>query len=310
MSFPDPSTISSEEGLRLFVFEALRLWIGEFDKGTIPVKIPKLRGQMRLLPGKPFHFCPELFLQLSGETVFEFPEEKIRVGPGEICLVPRGMPHFEKVRALGTGVGTGRRSSSQPFFNLVFFYPREVFFHLASERPRGKPSILIGSRMPEQIGSGIARLLDEAVMLAQTDGQSRAHGIKGLVLAHLSLLMAALEGWTAPPNPEPFRVAQARQSIMKHLPDPDLSISLLARQLHCSADYLSQLFRKSTGTPLHAYIIENRLQRARDLLESSNLNIAEVSEAAGFRDPGYFTRVFRRWAGVTPRAFRQALPRP
>jgi len=83
----------------------------------------------------------------------------------------------------------------------------------------------------------------------------------------------------------------------------------LARQLQCSADYLSQLFRKTTGSTLQGYINRQRLARAHELLEMSSLNVAEVSQAAGFRDPGYFSRAFRRWAGVSPKEVRRGARR-
>jgi len=41
------------------------------------------------------------------------------------------------------------------------------------------------------------------------------------------------------------------------------------------------------------------------LLELPTLNIAEVSQAAGFRDPSYFTRIFHRWEGMTPLGYRR-----
>ena len=285
--------VTTEAELRLFVQETLRSWIRDLDHGSIPVRIPRLRGQMRLIRDKPFHLWPELFLQLSGKTTFEFPEERFSVGPGEICLVPRGMPHHERVRAW-----------KGPFHNIVFMCgPREVDFHLAREKPHGMPLVALGCRM--QAGPSVASVLEQAAELAQTNGEARESGIKGLVLAHLSLLLATMEGWTAAANPEPFKVSHTRQLVMQLLSKPDLSVGMLARQLQCSADYLSQLFRKSTGTPLLAYINEHRLLRACELLHYSTLNVAEVSEAAGFRDPSYFTRVFHRWAGITPREYRQ-----
>jgi AraC-like DNA-binding protein len=286
-------TLSTEESLRDFTRRTLHHWINEIDGGRIPIKIPRLRGTMRLLPDKVFHLHPELFLQLSGVTLFHFPEETLRVGPGEICVVPRGMPHSERVRAW-----------RGPFANLVFMYAREAFFHLALEKPRGRPSGTIGSPVGK-IGRGGIALLDEAAELAHSGGSARALGLKGLMLAHLSLLLTALEGGSPPALKEPFKVTQARQWVIQLLADPGLSVSRLSRELQCSPDYLSHLFRKTTGSTLQSYINGQRLIRARELLETSALNIAQVSQAAGFRDPSYFSRAYRRWSGVTPREVRR-----
>ncbi len=291
----DPTTISTEAELRTLVLKVLRQWIPRLDRNRIRIHIPHPRGLLRLVPEMHFHLRPELFLQISGETLFCFPEEQFRVRPGEICLIPKGLPHREQVRPWGG-----------PFSNLVFrCNPAEVFFHLAFEKPRGHPSGRVGSHISQNITSGLSMLLEEACELAQSSSKVRPIGIKGLILAHLSLLQSGLEGWHTSSSPEPFKVAQARQLVMQLLPRPELSVGYLARQLQCRGDYLSQLFRETTGIPLGAYISEHRLQRAQDLLQFSSLNVAEVSLAAGFRDPSYFTRAFHRWAGIAPGRLRK-----
>lgn len=290
------STIRTEATLRELTQSILLEWMRKIDRGEIPIHIPKLRGMMRLIPGKHFHLHPELFLQLSGETLFEFPEEKIRVRSGSLCLVPRGIPHYESVRPW-----------RGPFFNLVFMYGgSDISFHLADEKPRGHPSSKIVSRLNVATTIPLISILDQACEISPIRNEARTLGIKGLLLSHFALLLRSLEGWTEPQQPEPFKVAQVRQLVMRQLPNPDLSVASLARQLQCSVDYLSQLFRKTTGTPLLVYINNHRLLRAQDLLISSSLNIAEVSQAAGFRDPSYFTRFFHQQTGTTPRAYRRA----
>jgi len=287
----------SEASLRQFTLRLLPEWIAALHRDEIPVHIPKRRGFMTVQPGKTFHLHPELFLQLTGETTFTFPEEKLCAGPRSICLVPRGMPHEERVRA-----------KEGPFANLVFMYtrPQELFFHIAHERRPGRPSGTIGTRLQGEF-KAIATLLDEATAQAQHPGSMSAHAIRGFLIAHLSLLHLALEGEPAADDREPFKVTQARQRIIRLLPDPKLSPSFLARQLQCNADYLSHLFREATGMPLQTYINQQRLKRAYELLEDTPLNIAQISAATGFTDPSYFSRAFRTWTGTTPRQHRQAL---
>lgn len=297
MSSRPPGTPKTEEELRLFTLDILHSWIKRLDQGKLPFHVPKLRGIMSIQPGKIFHLRPELFLQISGETIFEFPEETVPVRGGEVCLVPRGLPHYERARPW-----------RGPFANLVFlFNTKELSYHIAHENSHGRPTITLASRIANPPPM-LAILLGEASKLAHSPITTRASGLKGLLLAHFSLLATALEGVRPPHEEEPFKVMQARQWILSELPDPHLSVSHLAKQLHCNADYLSQLFRKTTGTPMQAYITQHRLNRAHDLLESSTLNIAEVSQAAGFNDPSYFTRAFRRWYGYTPRELRSNHP--
>lgn len=288
---------SSEESLRQFTLRLLPEWIAALHHDTIPIHIPKSRGFMTVHPGKNFHLHPELFLQLTGETIFFLPEETLCVGPRSICLVPRGMPHAERVH--------GRE---EPFANLVFMYNglQELFFHIAHEKRPGRPGGTVGARLQGEFKACLG-LLDEATMQAQHHGSMSSHAIRGLLIAHLALLHFVLEGEPAPGGREPFKVTQARQQVIRLLPHPRLSPSFLARQLQCNADYLSQLFRQTTGMPLQTYINQQRLKRAYELLENSTLNIAQVSEATGFTDPSYFSRAFRSWTGTTPRQHRQTL---
>ena len=96
------------------------------------------------------------------------------------------------------------------------------------------------------------------------------------------------------------------QLINSSQDDPALSVRRLAQSVHCAPDYLSHLFRKETGTRLADYINRSRITQAKHLLEVTPLAVKEVAWSCGFEAPGYFTRLFRRLEGVTPRAWRRA----
>ena len=286
MPFSDPEKISGESDFRRFTQEVLSDWLPRLQRGQVRVRVPKPHGLFRLVEQTHFHLRAELFVQLSGKTCFQFPEEKFEVGPGELCLVPRGVPHGERVRAW-----------KGPFYNLVFESGHgTIGFHIARKWVQGRPGIFSASTLKST--PCISALLEEAAELAE---EPRA----ALVAAYFSLVLAQMEGWSATAPSEPFKVTYARQIVNEQLSNPDLSVARVAHQLQCSSDYLSQVFRKATGLPLSAYINENRLIRSRDLLELTTLNIAEVSRAAGFADPAYFSRIFHRWQGVTPREYRR-----
>lgn len=290
-SFPK---LSTEADFRAFIEDELQKWIRRLETEPIAIRIPKLKGLLRLLPDMHFHLRAELFLQVTGKTFFEFPEEKFTVGPGEICIVPKGMPHKERIQAW-----------RGPFLNLVFTCTnKQVAFHVATAHPRdrNRPHWFLNSHV--RATPCLTALLDEAGEFAETQSEAKASGLKGIMIAYFSLILAEMQGWTPPSNPEPSKVRRTRQLVIEQLHNPDLSVAYLARQVQCSADYLSQLFRKATDIPLSSYINENRLARARELLALSALNIAEVSQAAGFYDPSYFTRLFRRTQGMTPSEYR------
>jgi len=85
-----------------------------------------------------------------------------------------------------------------------------------------------------------------------------------------------------------------------------LERELLARKVSLSGSYFSILFKKYVGCSPIQYITRVRLDKAMQLLRGSNKSIAVVALEVGYRDPLYFSRVFTREIGVTPRAYREA----
>lgn len=84
----------------------------------------------------------------------------------------------------------------------------------------------------------------------------------------------------------------------------DLSIAMLARIADRSLHHFSEAFRQSTGTPPHRYIIIRRIERAKILLLSTDLPIAQIALAVGFASQSHFGATFRAMTGVTPLRFR------
>jgi AraC-like DNA-binding protein/mannose-6-phosphate isomerase-like protein (cupin superfamily) len=293
MRFHDPSAVRTETELRHLMIHLLAKWIGKLDRDKVRLHLPRRRGLMRLIPAMPFHLEDELFLQISGCTIFQFPEETCTIEAGEICLVSRGLPHREKVRA-----------RKGPFFNLVICYSADhVRCHLAREEAKGQPAIVISTKLQTLHSHHLADLLKNAADWFREGDVPHRCAIKGSLLANLSILLATLEREPTGSH-EPLKVTQVRQLIIHHLADPRLSVSWIGRSLHSSPDYLSRLFREATGQSMVAYITERRTSLARNLLVSSALNISEISHASGYDDPSYFTRVFRKETGLAPRQYR------
>jgi AraC family transcriptional regulator len=94
--------------------------------------------------------------------------------------------------------------------------------------------------------------------------------------------------------------------INEHLQD-ELSLFELARTAKLSPHYFATVFKASTGISPHRYVIERRIDRARDLLRRDDKTISEIAYAVGFSSQSHLTANFRRTMGVTPRKFRQSL---
>jgi AraC-like DNA-binding protein len=101
------------------------------------------------------------------------------------------------------------------------------------------------------------------------------------------------------------RLRRVAEYIQQNL-DKDLSLAELAAVAYMSPYHFARLFKDSTGVPPHRFVVRQRIARARGVLASPELSIAQVSRMVGFRTPSHFTTVFRRVLGITPGAYRTA----
>jgi AraC family transcriptional regulator len=85
----------------------------------------------------------------------------------------------------------------------------------------------------------------------------------------------------------------------------DLSLSSIASITGVSASHFKTLFRESAGVPLHQYVIQRRIERAKDLLMQDKLSIAEIALATGFSHQSHLARHMRRSVGLSPRAMKR-----
>lgn len=85
----------------------------------------------------------------------------------------------------------------------------------------------------------------------------------------------------------------------------DLSLNALATTLNVSASYLSTLFKKETGKTLTDYVNGRRVEYAKKLLKTTNLQVQTVAGLCGIDDVHYFSKMFKNMVGITPKAFRE-----
>jgi AraC family transcriptional regulator len=85
----------------------------------------------------------------------------------------------------------------------------------------------------------------------------------------------------------------------------DLALDELAALANLSAKHFARAFRRSTGMPPHRWLIERRIDRAKALLSTGDLSLAEIALACGFADQSHFTAMFRKSVGATPGSFRR-----
>ncbi|MBN2625120.1 MAG: response regulator [Spirochaetales bacterium] len=98
-------------------------------------------------------------------------------------------------------------------------------------------------------------------------------------------------------------IEAAKQYIGSNL-DKDLSVSIIAEEMFLSENYFSRLFKKVCGTGCNKYITEKRIEKAKALLETTNLQSGMIAALVGYRDCNYFSLAFKKHTGESPTSYR------
>ena len=99
-------------------------------------------------------------------------------------------------------------------------------------------------------------------------------------------------------------IAGITRYLQEHLSE-DVSLSSLAENFHLNPQYISQLFKNEIGVNFLSYLTGIRMEKAKKLLLSSALSVAEVAEQSDYADYRVFTKVFKKAEGCTPSQFRR-----
>jgi AraC family transcriptional regulator len=158
--------------------------------------------------------------------------------------------------------------------------------------------------LPVDVLSTVAKL--KSALLAKTEDSTL------YIQTLISLLAMELARWR---NPEflvgatrgglaPWQVRRAKELVMAHI-DGELTLDVLAGECGLSVSHFSRAFQASVGESPHRWLLERRIDRAKDLLFAKGSSLAEIALASGFRDQSHFTRTFSRSVGQSPGAWRR-----
>lgn len=98
-------------------------------------------------------------------------------------------------------------------------------------------------------------------------------------------------------------VGRVKEYIENHLGE-ELSRSLLAKKVYLSEDYVSKLFKATTGMSIPSYIAARRIEKAKDYLAHSGLPVSQIALEVGYSNFSYFSKSFRDLTGMTPNEYR------
>jgi AraC-like DNA-binding protein len=226
---------------------------------------------------------------LSGVEAFDYRGATHRAGAGEVVLVNPEHDH------------TGHAGEPGGWAYRMLYPSIEVMAEIAAELGGGRGT----PYFPRQVAADPrgARLLRAAHLAAERGDELLSSTLIRTALAALLRRHAARPPRGHPPGPGSRAVRQAVAILHARLAEPP-TLDELALEVGARPFALLRAFKQATGLPPHAYLITERVRRARRLLDSGTPP-ALVAAEVGFTDQAHLTRHFKRIVGVPPAAYQR-----
>lgn len=236
----------------------------------------------------------ELMHVVSGRMELALGRRRFRAAPGDTLLIPPRTPHRD-IYDLAEGL--------KVFMVFFAWAPEKEFFRVVDNA--------VLQAMPGHRQAEIARIVDR--LRHDVVGDTPADQAVACARVHTVLLLMLREARApgkraAPPlsaaqERRRALVARARQYVEENYHRP-VSLEDIARALNLSAFYLSHLFSEESDFTLFHYLTVLRMDKAKELL-ASGLKVSAVARQVGYEDGSYFSRVFRKYTGLTPAGYRR-----
>lgn len=228
----------------------------------------------------------KLYIVEKGEIAIECGGEILRVKAGEMVLVPALINHSLHLEncdyAKKTWIHFSMKSGVRDYFSGI-------------KRP-------IKITLPSK--SHALKLMRDAI-----DGSSLQEPQRSLVTSAKIFELVALflsESTQEIESERPSDIESAIQYIDDNFTE-QLSLNHLAEKYGCSPNHFIKKFKEKTGYTPIKYLAIKKIEVAKKLLETTSLPISLVMEKAGFYDASYFSKLFKKTVGYSPRGFRDNL---
>ena len=110
-------------------------------------------------------------------------------------------------------------------------------------------------------------------------------------------------------NPGAFRhshvINRAMEYVAGHFCDPNISLIAVAKHVGMSSAHFSMTFSQATGRSFINYLTGLRMEKAKELLATTDMLLSSIAMEIGYNEPNYFSHVFRKNEGMTPKEYRQ-----
>jgi len=262
----------------------------------------KFKGNnVSCFPDFHFHDHFEIFYSISGGKQYVIEDTIYSLDPGDLFI----LNNFEIHKPLRDPNGDYQRV-------VVTFSPEKI------KEINAKHSIsLLGCFISRKGGTHNKISLSESQQKTfleiahKIDNlNSDAFGSQALLESYYIELLVHVNRWfrenfSTEKKDESYGFNPTVKSIIDYMNDnftTNISLESLAEEFHLNKHYMCQLFKNTTGTTIHRYIVSRRLARAKILLHQGH-NVTTTSDLCGFQNYTNFIRMFKKHFGVSPKQF-------
>lgn len=222
---------------------------------------------------------------IRGRGVIQTRGKTFTAGAGDVYVLHRGDHHFY--------YSDSRDPWIKLFFNVSGPLPEQLLeiYHLDGE-----------TVVPDCPAEGLFR---EFFRLARLEEPAEAFRRCAFQFHEIVAAVSAARAGGSPPE-EALRLKRLLDSRISG----SITIRELAQAIYHSPDYTIKLFKRSFGVTPYAYLLDQRIFAAQNLLRSTSLPVKEIALRTGFSDPHYFSNLFKERCGVSPAHYRQNASAP
>jgi AraC-type DNA-binding domain-containing proteins len=224
----------------------------------------------------------------EGSGTFETSDGKFQVVPGSILIVWPGMWHRYRPDK-STGWSEHYIGFNGEFCNNLF---NEGFFQ------QNKPVVYVGFQ------ESLLKIFLEVIQLVKDEKTGHQQVCAANTILALSKILSVIRNQEFAGKSIERTIRKACMYFRENL-NTNVNIEQLADELNVGYSYFRQMFRKYTGISPTQYHLSLRIQRAKDLLVSTDQSFKEIAIDLGFESYFYFSRIFKDKTGKSPMEFRK-----
>lgn len=249
-------------------------------------------------PGPDFHIhpgCMEFCLCLKGNLIFDTEDGEYPFRPGHIFVSSPREPHH--LRHNPSGLKT---------YRILFAIPKPGQRILGLDKRESEWLARTLTHLPKRLFAATPRIRTSFERLFELyDSERRIPAARRVRLksATLELLVAIVDAARRTPRKATSSIERIARRIRER-PNAEYPAAAMARESHLSLSAFSDAFKQAMGLPLHAYVLNCRVERAKRLLATTKRSISSIAQELGFYSTQHFALTFKRIIGKHPRDLR------